>query len=242
MLAGWNPFGVGVGDVVNQRAECRGAGNGSWFFAARERCGVEARQQACGDGFGVAFDARELAGKENWSWFTAPPRGGLQAQRFVEQCGRADVGVAMNLPVAQEARVFEAGDEAQDAGLVAPLEVVLEADEVVAVSAQILFAQLHDGPRSVAGARIAEAHGFHGAEPQGVSATARKNLDGQAALEVVELFPFLALGRLGGEKRIEEAVVFLAIHGAVDVVGGALVPARSKVDAAHVDGLGIDDG
>ena len=37
MLAGWKCFAVGVGDVVDQRAEGCGAGNGHRLFAARER-------------------------------------------------------------------------------------------------------------------------------------------------------------------------------------------------------------
>ncbi len=59
----------------------------------------------------------------------------FELQGLGEQCGSVDVGVAMDLAVAQEGRVFEAGDEAEDAGLLAELEVVLEADEVVGVGA-----------------------------------------------------------------------------------------------------------
>jgi len=145
------------------------------------------------------------------------------------------------LAVAQEARVLKSRNEAQDAGLVAPFQVILEADEVVAVGAQILFAQLNDGPRSLAGARIAQADGLHGAESQSVAAAAGEDFNRQAAFEIVELLPLFRFGGFGGEQRVEEAIVFLAIHGAVDVVGRAFVPARGEVNAFHVDGLGIDD-
>ena len=67
--------------------------------------------------------------------------------------------------------------------------MVLEADEVVAVGAEIFLAQLHDGPGHLAGARIAQADGLHGAEAEGVAAAAGGLFDGQAAFEVVELFP-----------------------------------------------------
>ena len=127
-----------------------------------------------------------------------------QRECFVDEGGRADVGVAMNLPVAEEARVFKAGNEAQHAGLIAPLEVVLKADEVVAVGAQVFFAQLHDGPGSFAGAWVAQADGLHGAEAQGVAAAAREHFNGQAALEVFELLPLFALGGLGGDERVEK--------------------------------------
>ena len=89
---------------------------------------------------------------------------------------------------------------------------------------------------------IAQAHGLHGAEAEGVAAAAGEDFDGQAALEVVELLPLLGFGGFGGEQRVEEAVVLGAVHGAVDVVGGALVPAGGHVDAVHIDGVGIDDG
>jgi len=95
----------------------------------------------------------------------------------------------VDLAVAEEAGVFEAGDEAQDAGLLAELEVVLEADEVVAVGAQIFLAELHDGPGVFAGAGIAQAYGLHGAEAEGVAAAAGQHFDGQAAFKVVQVLP-----------------------------------------------------
>jgi hypothetical protein len=119
-------------------------------------------------------------------------------------------------------RVFQAGDEAQDAGLVAELEVVLEADEVVAVGAQVLLAELDDGVGPAAGLGIGEADGLHGAEAEGVAAAAGGLFDGQTALrisigrqfEVVEgAAPRALRGRLGGGEGVEEAVVLLAVKG-----------------------------
>jgi hypothetical protein len=148
----------------------------------------------------------------------------------------------MNLAVAQEARVFEAGNQAQHAGLLAELQMVLKADQVVAVGAQVFLAQLHHGPGRLAGARIAQAHGLHGAEAQACRGRGGPGFQGQAAFKIIQLLPLFGFGGLGGQQRIEKAVVLGAIHGAVDVVGGALVPAGGKVDALHVDGFGIDDG
>ena len=148
----------------------------------------------------------------------------------------------MDLPVAQEARVFEAGNQPQNAGLLAELQMILEADQVVTVGAQIFLAQLHDRPRRLAGARIAQAHRLHGAEAQRIAAAAGKHFDRQAALKVIQLLPLLGFGGFGCKQRIQKAVELLAVHGAVDVVGGALIPAGGHVDAIHVDGFGIDDG
>ena len=53
-----------------------------------------------------------------------------------------DVSVAVDLSVAEEGGVLEAGDEAEDACLLAELEGVLKADEVVAVGTEVLLAEL----------------------------------------------------------------------------------------------------
>ena len=52
----------------------------------------------------------------------------------------------------------------------------------------------------------------------------------------------LGFDYLGGDERVEEGVVLFLGEGAVDVVGGALVPAGGEVDLVHVDGGGVDDG
>ncbi len=108
----------------------------------------------------------------------------LHLQGGGEQGGGVDVGVAVDLAVAQETCVLQAGDHAQDAGLLAELEVVLEADEVVGVGAQVLLAKLDDGVGNVSGVRIAQADGLHGTEAQGVGSAAGDLFDGQAAFEV----------------------------------------------------------
>ena len=64
-VGGLKALGVGVGDVVDQGAEGAGARGRRGLFAAGERCGVEAGEQAGGDGLGVALDAGELAGEED---------------------------------------------------------------------------------------------------------------------------------------------------------------------------------
>ena len=100
--------------------------------------------------------------------------------------GGVDVGVAVDLAVAEEGGVFEAGDEAEDAVLFAEFEVVLEADEVVAVGAEVFLAELDDGVGPAAGFGVGEADGLHGAEAEGVAAAAGGLFDGEAAFEVVE--------------------------------------------------------
>ena len=171
-----------------ERAEGGGARQGARGFAEGERGGVQAGHESGGDGFDVAFDAGDLAGEEDFG-------ARAQLQRGGEQRGGVDVGVAVDLSEAEELGVLEAGDEAQDARLFAELHVVLEADEVVAVGAEIFLAELHDGPGTAAGARVVEAHGLHGAEAEGVAAAARDLFDGEAGLEVGGV----VFGNVGGD-------------------------------------------
>src|SRR5579875_2970997 len=102
---------------------------------------------------------------------------GAELERFREQAGGVDVGVAVDLAVAEKFGVFESGDEAKDAGLFAELHVVLEADEVVAVGAQSLLAKLDGGVGPAAGLGVRETGGLHGAEAQGIAAPAGEFFD-----------------------------------------------------------------
>ncbi len=147
----------------------------------------------------------------------------------------------MNLPIAQKARILQARNQPQHARLLAKLQMILKADQVIAVGAQILLAQLHHGPGRPASPRVAQANRLHRAEAQCIAAAPGQHLDGQAALEIVQLLPLFRLGRFGRQQRIEKTVVLRAIHRAVDVIGRSLVPARGKVDALHVDRVGLDD-
>src|SRR5208337_3720906 len=106
-------------------------------------------------------------------------------QGFAQQRRAVDVSVAVNLPVTQELRILEAGDEPKNVRLLTVLEVVLEADQVVGVRAQVLLAQLHHSVRYVPGARIAQADRLHRSEAQRVAPSPGNFLDGQAAFKVV---------------------------------------------------------
>src|ERR1700716_116319 len=104
---------------------------------------------------------------------------GFELEGFGGERWGVEVGVAVDLAVAEKRRVLEAGDELQDAVLFAVLQVILEADEVVAVGAEVLLTELDDGVGPAAGLRVGEADGFHGAEAEGVAATAGGLFDGE---------------------------------------------------------------
>ena len=273
-VGGLEAFGFGVGDVVDEGAVGAGSGGGSGGLAGGELRGVDAGEQAGGDGLGVALDAGELAGDEEIG-------AGAKLEGFGEERRCVDIGIAMDLAVAEEGGVLEAGDHAQNAGLLAEFEVVLEADEVVGVGTEVLGAELDGGIRPSSGFWVREAGGLHGAETESVAAAAGGLFDGEAAFEVVEFFggarccgahlkrwcclrwgtrvcctqtcntrmcgggevlPRFGGYGFGGGEGVEEGVVLVLGEGAVDVVGGAFVPAGGEVNLVHVDGGGVDDG
>ena len=78
----------------------------------------------------------------------------------------------MDLAETQELRALQSRNHAQDAGLLAELQMVLEADQVEAIGAQVLLPELHGGPGTAAGTRIDQTHGLHGAEAQRIAAAA----------------------------------------------------------------------
>ena len=188
---GWGElFGFGMGDVVGEGAVGGEAGGGGGLGAVGESCSVASGEEAGGYRFGIAFDAGELAGDED---------GGVsfELEGFGEERGGVDVGVAVDLAVAEESGVFEAGDEAEDAGLFAEFEVVLEANEVVGVGAEVFLAELDAGVGPAAGSGVGESGGLHGAEAEGVSAAAGGLFNGEAAFEVLELVGRLERGLRG---------------------------------------------
>src|SRR6185437_1932828 len=156
-IGGLEALRFGMGDVVDQRAvrgssrcaqRCRGTG---------ERSGESACEHARGNRLRIALDARELSCNQD-------RRMRAQLKRLREQRGCVDVCVAVDLSIPQEACVFESRNEAQNARLLAELQMVLEADKVVAVRTEILLAKLHDGVRPAAGLRVGEPDWLHGTE------------------------------------------------------------------------------
>src|SRR5437667_11086633 len=86
--------GISLGDVVNQRSECGGAGRRNGLAAGRQGGGVQAGDQSGCNGFDVAFDAADLSGEENL-------RVILHLQSWSEQRRSIDVSIAVNLAVTQ---------------------------------------------------------------------------------------------------------------------------------------------
>ena len=68
---------------------------------------------------------------------------------------------------------------------------------------------------SLVGHGVKEAHRLHGSKAQGIFAPLGHDLDGQAAVEVVQIFEFVGGDSIGGAQGVVEDFVLFAIHGAV---------------------------
>ena len=233
---------VAAGDMGEEGAEGRGRRRRYPGRAHALGGGSAARQQADGGALHVALAAGDLAGE-------AQPGLGAQAQLAVEQLRRIEEGVAVQAAQPRELGVLQAGDHAQDAGLLAVLELGLEAHHVPQRAQRIVLAQLHHGVRTLAvPVGVGQADGLHRPEAQGVAAALGHHLDGQAAVEVGRGgLPVLERGLLRGQQRVEEGLVLAARHRAVDVVGAGaggagLVVARLAPGDGRVDRVEVHDG
>ena len=210
---GWLKFlWVSLCDVVHQRSK-RGRPGRRNRVCARCQCRcMNSSHKPGGDRLHVSLDATNLPGEQHARMFFH-----LQSLRKQRRC--IDVGIAMDLPITQEAGVFEPGNQTQDTCLLAEFQMILETDQVVGIGPQILLPQLHRCVRNAPGSRIFQSDRLHGAEAQSVAAAPGDLFDGQAAFKVIQLLPFTLFDRLCCQQGIVEAVVFFPRHGAVDVIG-----------------------
>src|SRR6185503_18510876 len=137
---------------------------------------------------------------------------------------------------------LEAGDGAQDALLVAPLEAALEADEVEVGAGEVLLLQLHHRVRPAAVGR-GKPHRLHRSVAQRVDAAPRHLLDRQAALEEEGALEVMQRQHFGCDEGGDERLVLVARERRVEVVlAAALAVARGPEELREVERLGVDDG
>src|SRR5580700_10190315 len=110
----------------------------------------------------------------------------------------------MDLAEAEEFGAFQTGDHAQDARLLAELQVILEADQVVTFGAQVFLAQLYHGVGPAASSRIAQTHGLHRTKTQRVATAARDLLDGEAGFKERRIVRDVRRNGARGDQRVDE--------------------------------------
>ena len=242
------------GQVLHQRTAHGIHRRGGQLFAFQPGIQAAGRQQAAGSAFHIALKAGDLARKEHIGVL-------FQAQLGAEHPGRIEEGVAVHDAIPHELSVLKARDHAEHPLLLAPLEVGLEAHDVVQGAFLIFGPQLDIGPWTVSGVGIHKAHRAQGTEPHGVGTPGGHDLDGHTALihgDGIGLFAVgirVGLSRLLGpgvkvvqrcalcrsESRVEFLVLFL-VERAVQVVGLAPVIAGGGKHLVVVQTFSGDDG
>ena len=167
----------------------------------------------------------------------------------------------MHDTVPHELGMFQAGDHAEYPLLLSPLEVGLEAHDVVQGALLVLGPQLDVGPGAVAGVGVHQAHRAQGAKPHGVGTAGSHDLDGHAALvhgHGIGLFAVgvrvgpgallcpgvkvVQRGTLGRSQRRMERLILGLVEGAVQVVGISAAIAGGGKHLVVVQALGRHDG
>jgi hypothetical protein len=175
---------------------------------------------------GVALDAGELT-REQHARIVA--QGEVRQQRG----GGVEVRVPVNGAEAEELRVLEAGDHAKDALLLGIAKPRLKSHEVPHAAGAILHAKLDDGVRLAPGAWIDETDGLHRPEAQRLAASSRHLLGGHASLEVRHGVELVRRRLIGGGERIDERLILLARHRAIQVRAGRSRPPSSPCRSAR---------
>src|SRR4051812_13562393 len=100
--------------------------------------------------------------------------------------------------------------------------MVLKADQVIARRPQVLLTKLNNSVGSPTCARILEADRFQRSETKRVAAARRQLFDRETGLEERDLLVEVRFVRLRREDRVDEALILIAVHGAVDVIIAAV--------------------
>ena len=218
--------------------ECAEHRRGGWHahIPPRKAPGeIDPREQPGAERLRVSLHPGELA-REEEAVVVARREGRAERGRAVE------VRVPMDAAEAQELRVAQARNHREDALLLGNAEPRLEADEVPHPARAVLAPQLHHRMRLPAGSRIGKAHRLHRTEARRLPAPPRHLLDRQASLEVGHLVEIVARVLIGSRERVDERLVLVAGHRAVEVVVAVALPiAREGVDPLAVERVGRDD-
>ena len=202
--------GVCLAQIPIQRANHRARRRERGLEPAQQPVEVDRRHESGRRTLGVTLHAGEL---------TREQRARVIAQRQVrrEARGTVDVRVAMNTAVAQKLRLREPGNQAEHTLLFRNAKPRLESHEVPHASRGVLAAKLHDRPRPPPRARILESHRLHWAKAQRFATTPRHLFRRHAALEVRYGIELMRSELVGGGQCVDERVILLARHWAVEI-------------------------
>ena len=153
----------------------------------------------------------------------------------------------MNAPKAGEGSIFQPRNHPQHLCLGPVFHFSLKADDIIQCSQLVIAAQLHHGIGFGFGIMgVGQAYGLHRTKSQGFATPFCHHFDRKTAVKVAGGFAFFKFGFIGGQERVDERLVLILGHRAIEVssalfLGFALVIARLHPRFAHVDAVVIDN-
>ena len=148
----------------------------------------------------------------------------------------------MHHAVPDELRIFQRGNHGEHPFLLAPSQMCLESHHVIQCAVGIVLPQLHHGISLFPGFGIDQAHGFHGAVPQGILAPAGHHFHGHAAFKHAGIVKSVNFCLPGTDQFMDKCGVLFLRHGAVDIVRRALIIPGPEPCLIHVNAFQAHNG
>ena len=195
---------------------------------------IRSHDTGCGR-LDISFDACHLPCKEKASLLSA-------LHRSIQKIRRINVRISMHHTITDEFRMRKTGDHTKDTLLLPPLEMRLEADDIVHAVFLIILAELNHRIGILPCARIRQSHRLHRAEAHRIFPACCHDFDRHAAFEDFFIFKAMYRCHLRFAERFTKGLVLLLIHRAVQVRRFALVVAGHAVHDVHIERLLRHDG
>ena len=147
----------------------------------------------------------------------------------------------------REFGVLKPGNRAEYPDLLAMPELCLKPHHVEQGAQLVVLPQLNHGVGLfVALVGVGQPHGLHRAMAQRFDAAFGHDFDGEATVEIRDVFPVFEGGFFASDQRLHKREIPVAIEGAIEVV--AAVAARSdfvvaglKPGFVHIDAVAVND-
>ena len=124
----------------------------------------------------------------------------------------------MHAAKTRKLRIFHARHQPEHARLLALGQLGLAAHKVAGFTVGLFCPQLQNGPRPAPCARVHKPNGFEGAKGQCAGAALGKGLHGHAAFKMLFLLKLVGRDLLRFQQGRIKNIVFVAAHGAVEIV------------------------
>ena len=130
---------------------------------------------------------------------------------------RIDIGIPVHNPVTDKFRMSQTGNHAEYAFLLSPFQMRLEPNDIVHRIMLIILPKLYDGIRILSRPRIRQSYRLHRPKPHRVFSPLRHDLNRHASFEDFFIFKSVNRSHLCSAQCSPECLIFLFIHGAVQI-------------------------